>query len=103
MTRISGITIESSAPLTPEEKKARSNILNRNPVAVSNAIDSRSRKSAAESGAKLQPAPEPVPFSIKPLFKWFDIWIGVYIDTAKRRIYVFPMPMLGVCIQLPNV
>lgn len=53
MTRISGITIESSAPLTPEEKKARSNILNRNPVAVSNAIDALSRKSAAESGAKL--------------------------------------------------
>lgn len=45
MNRISGITTESDAPLTPEEKEARNNILDRNLVAVSNAIDAFDRRS----------------------------------------------------------
>lgn len=37
---------------------------------------------------------------IKPLFKWYDLWIGVFIDTKKRCIYVFPFPTIGVVIEL---
>ena len=37
--------------------------------------------------------------SIKPIFAWYDLWVGVFIDRAKRRVYVFPVPMLGVVIQ----
>lgn len=37
--------------------------------------------------------------TIKPIFAWYDIWIGVFIDTKKRRIYVFPVPMLGFVIE----
>lgn len=37
--------------------------------------------------------------NITPIFAWYDIWVGVFIDRAKRRIYVFPVPMFGVVIQ----
>lgn len=38
--------------------------------------------------------------TIKPMFAWYDIWIGVFVDTAKRRVYVFPVPCFGFVIQL---
>lgn len=34
------------------------------------------------------------------LFAWYDIWVGVFIDTAKRAVYVFPIPMVGIKFQL---
>lgn len=36
---------------------------------------------------------------IKFLFAWYDIWIGVFIDKAKRKVFVFPLPMLGFVIS----
>jgi hypothetical protein len=37
---------------------------------------------------------------ITPFFKWYDLWIGAYIDTENKRAYIcFPFPMLGVCVQ----
>jgi hypothetical protein len=36
---------------------------------------------------------------IRPIFAWYDLWIGVYLDTARRRIYVLPLPCLGVVIS----
>jgi len=41
-------------------------------------------------------------WSVKPMFAWFDLWVGVFIDKPKRRIYIFPIPCLGVVIQLPE-
>ena len=38
---------------------------------------------------------EMVEFRIVPIFKWFDIWIGIYIDQKERIIYFFPIPMVG--------
>lgn len=32
---------------------------------------------------------------IKPLFAWYDIWVGVYWDREKRKLYVLPLPMIG--------
>lgn len=32
---------------------------------------------------------------ITPVFIWYDLWIGVYINRAKRRIYVMVFPTLG--------
>jgi hypothetical protein len=34
--------------------------------------------------------------TIKPIFRWYDLWIGVFVDTNKRVVYVFPVPMFGV-------
>lgn len=36
---------------------------------------------------------------ITPMFRWFDLWIGVFIDRPRRRVYVFPIPTLGVMIE----
>lgn len=41
--------------------------------------------------------------TIKPVFAWYDLWVGAYWCSAKRRLYVFPVPMLGVVIQMKEV
>ena len=37
--------------------------------------------------------------TIRPIFAWYDIWIGAYWDRARRRLYLFPVPMLGVVLD----
>lgn len=37
--------------------------------------------------------------SIRPLFAWYDIWVGAYWDRAHRRLYVLPLPCIGVVIS----
>lgn len=36
---------------------------------------------------------------IRPLFKWFDMWVGIFVDTKQRRVYILPMPCIGVVIE----
>lgn len=33
-------------------------------------------------------------------FRWYDLWIGAYWDRKARMLYVCPVPMLGVKIEL---
>lgn len=35
---------------------------------------------------------------VVPYFKWFDLWIGRFVDVPKRTVYVQPLPMVGVKI-----
>ena len=39
--------------------------------------------------------------SVRPIFAWYDIWVGAFIDRAKRRLYVFPIPMVGLVFEWP--
>jgi len=34
--------------------------------------------------------------SAKLFFRWYDLWVGVYIDRANRTVYICPIPMCGV-------
>lgn len=36
---------------------------------------------------------------IRPIFAWYDFWIGIYWDRRLRRLYVFPVPCFGFFIQ----
>jgi len=31
---------------------------------------------------------------VKLQWKWYDLWVGVYIDTPGRAIYVCPLPTI---------
>jgi len=33
---------------------------------------------------------------VKPYFKWFDLWVGIYWDKANRIAYIGLLPMFGV-------
>ena len=37
---------------------------------------------------------------IQPIFRWFDLWVGVFIDRPKRRVYVFPVPCFGIVVSI---
>lgn len=36
---------------------------------------------------------------IKPVFAWYDLWVGAYWDRNARRLYVFPLPCFGLVIE----
>jgi hypothetical protein len=36
---------------------------------------------------------------VKIMFRWYDLWVGMFIDKSKKRIYIFPIPMLGIMVQ----
>lgn len=33
--------------------------------------------------------------SITPFFRWFDLWIGVFIDIKGKAAYFCPIPCCG--------
>ena len=37
---------------------------------------------------------------VRPIFAWYDLWVGAFWDARKRRLYILPLPCLGVVIQL---
>lgn len=32
----------------------------------------------------------------KPFFRWFDFWIGAYVDVEQAAVYVCFLPMVGI-------
>lgn len=39
---------------------------------------------------------------IRLMFAWYDLWVGVFVDRSNRRLYIFPLPTLGIKISLPK-
>ncbi len=37
--------------------------------------------------------------TVKPIFAWYDLWVGVFINRDKRRVYIFPVPCLGLLVS----
>jgi hypothetical protein len=33
-------------------------------------------------------------------FRWYDLWIGFYWDKNSRSLYICPIPMFGIKIQI---
>lgn len=36
---------------------------------------------------------------IKPFFRWYDLWIGAYVDTKNKAVFICPIPTLGIKIS----
>jgi len=39
---------------------------------------------------------------IRPIFAWYDFWVGAFYDRTKRRLYVFPLPMIGFYVEMSD-
>lgn len=40
----------------------------------------------------------PIP-RVSFLFAWYDLWVGAYWDRKQRKLYILPVPCLGIVIQ----
>ena len=40
-------------------------------------------------------------WSVKPIFAWYDLWVGIFWDSRKRKLYILPVPCVGVVIEIP--
>jgi hypothetical protein len=36
------------------------------------------------------------------VFAWYDLWVGAYWDRHRRRLYILPLPCIGIYIQFPQ-
>lgn len=54
-------------------------------------ICSKAQERAAAAGARH--------YVISVVFAWYDMWCGVYYDRKCHKVYIFPVPMMGVCVE----
>ena len=36
---------------------------------------------------------------VQLIFAWYDFWVGWFWDRTKRRLYIFPVPTVGLMID----
>ena len=36
---------------------------------------------------------------VRLMFAWYDFWVGLFWDSKKRRLYIFPVPCFGIVID----
>jgi hypothetical protein len=37
---------------------------------------------------------------ISPYFRWYDLWMGAYIDQKNYTLYIGYLPMLGLKVKV---
>jgi len=37
--------------------------------------------------------------TVRLIFAWFDLWVGAFWDRRTRRLYILPIPCVGVVIE----
>lgn len=35
---------------------------------------------------------------VRPIFAWYDLWLGAFWDRERRRLY-FMVPMVGIVVE----
>jgi len=38
-------------------------------------------------------------YQVSLLFRWYDLWVGAYIDKPNKTLYVCPLPMVVIRIR----
>lgn len=61
----------------------------------------RRRLTQEQASSSLQPAGCAAGWSVKPIFAWYDMWVGIFWDSRKRKLYILPLPCVGVVIEFP--
>ena len=49
----------------------------------------------------LHPAGSAARWSARFIFAWYDLWVGIFWDKRKRKLYILPVPCVGVVIEFP--
>ena len=62
-------------------------------------VPTRTARQAPRAGSSEAEGREEAEMKVRPMFAWYDFWIGVFYDRAKRRLYVFLVPMFGVVVE----
>jgi hypothetical protein len=39
---------------------------------------------------------------IKPIFAWYDLWVGAFWDKKRKWLYILPIPMFGILIKFDH-
>jgi len=47
------------------------------------------------------PDGSPAAWSVKPIFAWYDMWVGIFWDSRKRKLYILPIPCVGLVFEFP--
>lgn len=37
--------------------------------------------------------------TVRFIFAWYDLWVGLYWDRSKRRLYILPIPCVGIVLD----
>ena len=40
---------------------------------------------------------------VQPIFAWYDAWIGIFWDRNSRRLYILPIPCIGIMIEFKRI
>jgi hypothetical protein len=36
---------------------------------------------------------------MRPIIAWYDLWMGIYWDRRTRKLYLLPLPCIGIVLE----